>query len=51
MSQESDYLKRAEDAREQAAKAEEPEDIAMWLQIAEQWIRLAKDAKSKGSMW
>jgi hypothetical protein len=51
MSQVSDYLKHAEDARRQAEMASQPEDVAMWLKIADQWMRLAADAKSKGSMW
>jgi hypothetical protein len=51
MSQVSDYLKHAEGARRQAEMASRPEDVAMWLQIAEQWMRLAGDAESKGSMW
>ena len=41
----------SEDARRQAEIATRSEDKAMWLKIAEQWIRLADEAETQGSMW
>jgi hypothetical protein len=35
----------------QAEIATRSEDKAMWLKIAEQWIRLADEAETQGSMW
>ena len=51
MSQVGDYQKHAEDARRQAEMASRPEDKAMWLKIADQWMRLKNEAKTQGSMW
>jgi hypothetical protein len=51
MSQAHDYRKHAGDARQQAETASRPEDKAMWLKIADQWMRLATEAETQGSMW
>jgi hypothetical protein len=51
MSQAHDYRKHAGDARQQAETASRPEDRTMWLRIAEQWMRLATEAETQGSMW
>ncbi len=51
MSQAADYRKNAADSRQQAAKSPLPDDEAMWLKIADQWMRLAKEAETEGNRW
>jgi hypothetical protein len=51
MSQATDYRKKAADSREQAGRSRLPDDEAMWLKIADQWMRLANEAETEGNRW
>jgi hypothetical protein len=43
------FRKRAEDAREQAAKAISPLDKAAWFRVAEDWLKLAVSVEEQRS--
>jgi hypothetical protein len=41
------FRKQAEECREQAAKAISPVDKEAWLQLAEDWLKLALSAEGR----
>jgi hypothetical protein len=41
------YRQRADECREQAAKAIGPLDREAWLRLAEEWLKLAKSAERR----
>jgi hypothetical protein len=43
----SDYLDRADEAREQAERSFRPIDKEAWLRIAGEWMKLAQFAMSQ----
>lgn len=43
----AEYLKRAEEAKRQAAKARSPEERAAYEEIANLWARLARERSAR----
>jgi hypothetical protein len=41
------FRKRAEEAREHAARARSPLDKEAWLRVAEEWLKLAVSAEGR----
>ena len=41
------FRKQAEECRAQAAKAVSPLDKEAWLQVAEEWLKLAESAENQ----
>jgi gluconate kinase len=48
MTKADEFRKQANDAREMATRALKQEDKAVWLRVAEDWIKLAQQADQSG---
>jgi hypothetical protein len=47
MSDLQQYRQKAEECRQHALVAQSPEEKAMWLQVAQEWEKLAERAESE----
>ena len=47
MSDPREYRQKAEECRQHAVVAHSPEEKAMWLQVAQEWEKLAAKAESE----
>jgi hypothetical protein len=41
----AEYLGKAEDCRREAGRAAHADEKAAWLRMAEEWLKLSRDAK------
>jgi hypothetical protein len=41
------YTQQADEARAQAEKCVSPDDMARWLRIAEEWLKLASEVEAR----
>jgi hypothetical protein len=49
MSDPKQHRQKAEECRQHALAAHSPEEKAMWLQVAQEWEKLAEKAESERS--
>ena len=51
MSPADDYRKNADECRELAAKASNPNDKAQWLKLVQEWLRMAQEAERRRGLF